>query len=83
VKDQRNGLWRDAIPDAVRSLRLIQESGQAVFFEALLPDIEKRPGNSKDAAGLIHVAAQVPCMLHAQFGPHFRCLDLLVDLIFP
>ena len=63
AKDQRNDLRGNAKPDAARSARLIPEAGQAIFFKALLPDIEMRPGNAKEAAGLTDVAAHALRML--------------------
>jgi hypothetical protein len=41
---QRNDLRGIAIPDVVRSPRLIPKTSQAILFKALLPDVEERPG---------------------------------------
>lgn len=72
--------WEDK---AVRQIEfvdyklLITNAGQAILFIALVPDVEKRSGNTEEAAGLTEVAAHELRMLqHAQRGLHLLSLNL-------
>lgn len=80
TENERNNLRRNAKPDSVGPPGLITKASQAALFIALLPDVEKRPRNTEEAAGLTDVAAHALRMLqHAQPGLHLSCLKLLVD----